>query len=376
MITAVNTSVCQYDTMSLAYSDVYGNALIHPYYLWTIPGGDTFYNAGVRVIGDSTQTSVNVRFDSIYQDTIHLMVSDYSGQCATDTSIIIKVIPAPSAQGYIQPNVCLGDTITVALNARSFNALTFTWTVDNQNLFTANSIETITAASSNDGGPYSIYFTESGMHVIKITPYTVEGCPGIPVYDTITVRNPPTAHLLSVGIPDLSINNNVTTYCLGDSAYFSNIDTTNLLNSYSWTPSNCFNNNNSPTIWGKLENSGYYYVRVTDPWGCVNSDSVLLTPQSCCLVWFPNAFVPDATVNNEVDRKFGPMFYYGSFHTFHQFVITNRWGQVVFQTTENDIKWDGTFNGVPQDVGVYYYYLKYDCNGKTMEEHGDVTLIR
>jgi hypothetical protein len=33
-------------------------------------------------------------------------------------------------------------------------------------------------------------------------------------------------------------------------------------------------------------------------------------------------------------------------------------------------------NGIPQDMGVYNWYIKYECNGKLMEEKGDVTLIR
>ncbi|MEI7727482.1 MAG: hypothetical protein WCK09_20400 [Bacteroidota bacterium] len=38
--------------------------------------------------------------------------------------------------------------------------------------------------------------------------------------------------------------------------------------------------------------------------------------------------------------------------------------------------WDGNYNGVPQDMGVYYYFISYDCGGKTIEESGDVTLVR
>jgi gliding motility-associated-like protein len=59
------------------------------------------------------------------------------------------------------------------------------------------------------------------------------------------------------------------------------------------------------------------------------------------------------------------------------FRIMNRWGQIIFESANSSVMgWDGTFNGVPQDVGVYYYYLRYDCGGKSMEAKGDVTLIR
>ena len=64
------------------------------------------------------------------------------------------------------------------------------------------------------------------------------------------------------------------------------------------------------------------------------------------------------------------------YHRFHNFRIENRWGQTVFETTEDKAEWDGTYNGVPQDMGVYYYYLTYDCGGQSLNQKGDVTLVR
>jgi hypothetical protein len=48
----------------------------------------------------------------------------------------------------------------------------------------------------------------------------------------------------------------------------------------------------------------------------------------------------------------------------------------VFESTNSNVEWDGTFGGVPQDMGVYYYFIKFDCGGKSVTEKGDVTLIR
>jgi gliding motility-associated-like protein len=84
----------------------------------------------------------------------------------------------------------------------------------------------------------------------------------------------------------------------------------------------------------------------------------------------PTGFTPGALRNN----RYKPMF--AGYHRFHTFRITNRWGQTLFQSTDSDPSWDGTFNGVPQDMGVYFYYIKFDCGGKTIEQKGDCTLIR
>jgi len=92
----------------------------------------------------------------------------------------------------------------------------------------------------------------------------------------------------------------------------------------------------------------------------------------CCEVNFPNAFTPNGDGKNDF---FEPLFI-GGFHRFHNFIITNRWGQVVFNAENSGMRWDGNFNGVPQDMGTYYYYIKYDCGSTILEQKGDLTLIR
>ena len=57
-------------------------------------------------------------------------------------------------------------------------------------------------------------------------------------------------------------------------------------------------------------------------------------------------------------------------------MIANRWGQIVYESVSNELGWDGSFNGVPQELGVYFYFISYDCNGKNIQEKGEVTLVR
>lgn len=66
-------------------------------------------------------------------------------------------------------------------------------------------------------------------------------------------------------------------------------------------------------------------------------------------VYLPNAFMP-LGVNN----LFKPVVVFVG-DTGYEFVIYNRWGQMVFSTENPEMGWNGTFNGdyVPQDVYVY-----------------------
>jgi hypothetical protein len=61
--------------------------------------------------------------------------------------------------------------------------------------------------------------------------------------------------------------------------------------------------------------------------------------------------------------------------------IFNRWGRLVFETTDRDINWDGTEqqSGGACPDGVYYYTCKvnfFRLNGvETVELHGTIQLF-
>jgi gliding motility-associated-like protein len=61
-----------------------------------------------------------------------------------------------------------------------------------------------------------------------------------------------------------------------------------------------------------------------------------------------------------------------------EFSVYNRWGQMVYHNGTDPKKgWDGTFNGIPQDIGAYnYLYLLEEPDGTSKTYKGEVTLIR
>jgi gliding motility-associated-like protein len=57
--------------------------------------------------------------------------------------------------------------------------------------------------------------------------------------------------------------------------------------------------------------------------------------------------------------------------------IYNRWGQVVFATSNRRQGWDGTFKGVVQPIDVYAYTLDVEfTDGQKLRKTGDITLLR
>ncbi len=89
------------------------------------------------------------------------------------------------------------------------------------------------------------------------------------------------------------------------------------------------------------------------------------------LVFVPNAFSPNGDGLNDLFRIEG-----GNFKLI-AFDIYNRYGQRIFNTSNNTKGWDGTFNGKRCDVGTYFYYIRYieHDNGAEHVLKGDLALL-
>ena len=87
-------------------------------------------------------------------------------------------------------------------------------------------------------------------------------------------------------------------------------------------------------------------------------------------MYLPNAFRPLGvnTIFKPVATGFG-----GSNYLFQ---IYNRWGQLIFESTDYDHGWDGTYKGKPSQQGAYVYRLVYqNVFDETKQQQGTVMLI-
>jgi gliding motility-associated-like protein len=130
-----------------------------------------------------------------------------------------------------------------------------------------------------------------------------------------------------------------------------------------------------PTHIYSIEGSYDVYLHVTSADGCV--DSVLMREailaQSDCQVIFPNAFSP-AGANRSENRKFRPI-YKGI--TDYRLEIFNRWGELIFVSTNPDFGWDGYYRDELCKQDVYVWKATYVCaNGEKFVRTGDCTLLR
>ncbi|MGE0561227.1 MAG: CotH kinase family protein [Flavobacteriales bacterium] len=85
----------------------------------------------------------------------------------------------------------------------------------------------------------------------------------------------------------------------------------------------------------------------------------------------PSAFSPNGDGNNDI------LFVYGGQITKLSLSIFDRWGELVFETSSQDIGWDGTYKGKEASSGVYVYKLEVRYADKDKEtKSGNITLIR
>ena len=143
---------------------------------------------------------------------------------------------------------------------------------------------------------------------------------------------------------------------------------------YAWTPDDGTLSN--PAINDPVAhpiNTTTYTVTGMNEWGCKDTASLTLSIEYTDTVLIPTAFTPNGDGNNDIFRIANT-----KDTKLVEFSIFNRWGQVVYNNTWNIRQgWDGTFNGMPADMGVYQYYIILARpNGENKIYKGDVTLIR
>lgn len=143
---------------------------------------------------------------------------------------------------------------------------------------------------------------------------------------------------------------------------------------YYWVPNNgTLDNPNINNPVAKPLDSTTYTVYGMNQWGCRDSANVTIEVDQATGDYAPNAFTPNGDGLNDIYRLMNM-----KYQRLVDFKIYNRFGELVYENTSDPSKgWDGTYKGVPQDMGVYNYVIilgKPDGINKVIK--GTLTLIR
>ncbi len=116
-------------------------------------------------------------------------------------------------------------------------------------------------------------------------------------------------------------------------------------------------------------------VRAVGNSGCqLSANSAAVTGQALNQtddVYVPNAFTPNGDGKNDVVYVHSE-----AIKTFN-FYVYNQWGQMIFNTADKTVGWDGTFKGAKEPFGVYTYFVKAVMNnGHAVNKKGTITLLK
>ncbi len=226
--------------------------------------------------------------------------------------------------------------------------------------------------TSTDQNPIYSY-ANPGTYNVTLTVTTFGGC---------TNNNASAPYVINIyPYPIASFSQNTTVLDLPyDELVLTNLSSG--ASTYAWS----FGDGGSSTLSAPppyLYNSvGIYTIQliVVSSFGC--ADTAYSEVTTTADVVFPNVFTPNpdgsgggayslGTYTNDV------FFPYTSGVTEFKFEIFNRWGELIFVSTDIYIGWDGYYKGqiCEQDVYIWKAYVKLN-NGKTFKKTGDVTLLR
>ena len=139
--------------------------------------------------------------------------------------------------------------------------------------------------------------------------------------------------------------------------------------SYSWyAGSEQVASTQSVTVLPRETTKYHAYVTLCSGQSYTDSLTVFVNP------YLPNAFTPNGDGTNDKFRITG---FPPENITKYRFEVFNRFGQMIFSTTNVNTAWDGSSNGAPCSEGVYIWAIMYETvDKKEVTRKGIVTLLR
>lgn len=142
--------------------------------------------------------------------------------------------------------------------------------------------------------------------------------------------------------------------------------------SYTWSPANLLNDAFVADPVAILNSTQLFTLKAFTPEGCESYDDVLVKIYKGPEIYLPNAFTPNGDGRNDVFRGI-PV----GLQQFEYLKVFNRWGQLVFYSTDHHKGWDGNLQGLRQPAGVYVVMARgKDYMGNIIEKKGTILLIR
>ncbi|HMK02542.1 MAG TPA: gliding motility-associated C-terminal domain-containing protein, partial [Ferruginibacter sp.] len=277
--------------------------------------------------------------------TTQYIVTATTGICIQKDTITVFVNPAPDANAGADQTICYGQ------DARLYGsgAVSYYW-------YPPSFLDDIKIASPTARKlPGSIsYF----LNVID-----AKGCVSL-IRDTVVI---------TVTRPALVFAGRDTTLAIGQPLPLFATDVNNIgFMQYEWSPVLGLNDAFIPGPSTIASRDINYMVTARNPIGCEATDEIRIKVYKGPDIYVPNAFTPNGDMLHDVLRAI-PV----GISDFHYFRIYNRWGDMIFNTTDPLKGWDGRIKGGMQSTNTYVWMAEgMDYKGNLVQRKGAVMIIK
>jgi len=290
--------------------------------------------------------------------TVYTVTGTTAAGCTSTDQLSILVNANPNVN--FTPDVSAGCTpLTVNFTNLTPNSANCTWYVSNGT--TLNGCNTV-----------STTFNQGGCFNVTLTTTSINGCTSsFTANNLICVEAPPVAAFTTSDIDITTLDTEVD---------FFNYSTGAIQYEWNFGDNSAISNVTNPShLYGEIPGSYSVYLVAISPLGCIDTAFAIINISEELLFYIPNTFTPDVDNYNPV---FQPIFTSGFDPYDFTLLIYNRWGELIFESHDASIGWNGTYgsNGEVKICQDGSYTWKIEFKTKLNDERkmvvGHVNLLR
>ncbi len=273
------------------------------------------------------------------------IVTATKGICNKKDSVSVWVNPAPIPNAGEDVAICVGGNIEL----HGSGGTAFSWT------------PTDWLSDPHSANPTVVRPLENRYYYLKVK--DANGCNSL-VYDTVMVKVTPSVRMFAGYDTVAAMGQPIQLYAveLGSSG----------VRTYSWDPAYGLNNPSAQTPIATIDHDMIYEVTGRTAENCEGSARIHIKVYKGPEIYVPSAFTPNNDGTNDILRAIPVGMKQTQF-----FRVYNRWGQLVFSTSNFHQGWNGRIQGVLQSTGTYVWIAQgIDYLGKTVYRKGTTTLLQ
>ena len=263
----------------------------------------------------------NVPFTQALGTVVYTLTDSFSTGCSASDQVSLTVHPNPVVTAE-NKSICPGEG--VILSGAGANWYTWTGGIQDGVEFFPTQTSEYTVTGTNNFGCSATALAKVTVHPLPIANFKILDL------SLTTISS-------GTGFDNLSVGASTYDWSFGDGS----------ANSNEFEPFHVFPD----------QQAGSYEIKlsVTSPEGCIDDSVKYVYVFQDYTIYVPNTFTPDGSGKNEI---FKPVME-GFDENEYTLYIFNRWGELIFESHDMNVGWDGTYSQHDENVqdGVYTWEI-------------------